>query len=750
MKSVYLKNIYINAETISEWQRYKQKNTQMFAEFKVSRARNFFDKSKRIFSLIEDDVKFIRMLLFVAGFAYFIFGLTMYQSNLTSKFLFYENMLIGVSSLVLVSLSFIVKYIKKNLLSIIYGVVFLVLIQSIDECATNKFEINNTVALLLTFMVCSTVFRKPNILYVFLAFNFTLILVITHMQETELNSDVVATVFGSAALILGITFGSKLRTQEKLKKSEDLFKNIFNESADANLMTKLDEMKIINCNKRAIELFEVSSMEELVGLDPIALQKNPFADSELDRIKKQIKDNWGWSKEMEYNTRKGKTFWGNLEFRVVEYLSKPHLQIRITDISERKRMEKLLLAEKQVLEMASKDNDLTRALNHLITNIEELSSGMRCAILKTSEETNSLNWYVSPNISPDFIKSIGDVNISFGSISSGKAAMSKCNSFCNNIETNEEWKEYLVFARRYKIASCFSYPILSENGNVLGVFEAYYESAKEKPEAKDAEIITRIVNIIGVLMEKDKAVTDNKLSLERIKTQNEELIKTNSELDRFVYSTSHDLRAPLMNVIGLVDIVELTITDEKPKKYLEMMRTSVTNLDNTIKEILEYSKNTRTEIEIEEVDVHVLTEEVLAGIQFMDGSDKVEKRLNFDMQVPLYTDKRRMLVILNNLISNAVKYQNKTEQNQFVSVDAIVTASKVEITIADNGIGITPQYQEKIFDMFYRATTQGSGSGLGLYILKETLNKIKGKISVISTPNVGTTFKVEIPNVKLN
>ncbi len=721
----------------------------MSAIASLSGTKRILLQSKRIFNLIEDEVKFIRMLLFVAGFAYFTFGLTMYQSNLTSKFLFYENMLIGVSSLVLVSLSFVIKFIKKNLLAIIYSVVFLIMIQSVDECSTNFYEINNTIALLLTFMVCCTVFRKTAVLNIFLAFNFILIVVTTHMIKTELNGDVIATVFGSASIIIGITFGSKLRTQEKLKKSEDLFKNIFNESADANLMTKLDEMKIINCNKRAIELFEVSSMDELIGLDPIALQKNPFAESELDRIKKQIKDNWGWSKEMEYNTRKGKTFWGNLEFRVVEYLNKPHLQIRITDISERKRMEKLLLAEKQVLEMASKDNDLTRALNHLVTNIEELSSGMRCTILKTNEETNSLSWYVAPTIQQDFIKSIGEVNISFSSISSGKAAMSKCNSYCNNVETNDEWKDYLVFARRYKIASCFSYPILSETGNVLGVFEAYYETAKEKPDAKDSEIITRIVNIIGVLMEKDKAVTDNKLSLERIKTQNEELIKTNSELDRFVYSTSHDLRAPLMNVIGLVDIVELTITDEKPKKYLDMMRTSVTNLDNTIKEILEYSKNTRTEIEIEQVDMHEVTEEVLAGMQFMDGSERVEKKLNFDMQVPFYTDKNRLKVILNNLLSNAVKYQNKNEPHPFVSVDCVVTTSKVEFTIADNGIGITPQYQEKIFDMFYRATTQGSGSGLGLYILKETLNKINGKISVISTPNVGTTFKVEIPNVKL-
>ncbi len=698
---------------------------------------------------MDNEIAVGRILLLAAGLLYLFSSVTFFSQGLIFLTQFYVNIFFAALTFLVVFLSFITEHIKKHISRIILFATYLIMGQSILECFRSDFEVHNTIMLLITFMVICTVFKSSTQLYLFIVINFLAIIFVLEFVKTKMEHDVIVVVFATGGIISIISLGSKLRIQDKLKKSENLFRNIFNESADANLMTNLDEMKIINCNKRAMELFEVSSMDDLVGLDPIALQKTPFAESELIRIKKQIKDNWGWSKEMEYHTRKGKIFWGNLEFRVVEYLNKPHLQIRITDISERKRMEKLLLSEKQVLEMASKDNDLSRALNHLVTSVEELNIGMRCAILKTNKETHSLSWYVAPNISQNFIKSIGEVPIGFSSISSGKAAASKCNSYCNNIELNEEWKDFLVHARRYKIASCFSYPVLSEAGSVLGVFEVYYQVSKEKPEAKESEIITRVVNIISLLMEKDKAVSDNKLSLERIKIQNEELTKTNSELDRFVYSTSHDLRAPLLNVLGLVDIVELTITDEKPKKYLEMMKTSVTTLDNTIKEILEYSKNTRTEVEIEEIDLHEIAEEVLAEVQFIDGADKVEKRLCFNMQVPFYSDKSRLKVILSNLISNALKYQNKNEANPFLSIDAVVTTSKVEITIADNGIGIIPQCQSKIFDMFYRATTHGNGSGLGLYILKETLNKINGKISVTSTPNVGATFKLEIPNVKL-
>jgi signal transduction histidine kinase len=179
------------------------------------------------------------------------------------------------------------------------------------------------------------------------------------------------------------------------------------------------------------------------------------------------------------------------------------------------------------------------------------------------------------------------------------------------------------------------------------------------------------------------------------------------------------------------------------------MKTSIQSLDDTIKGILEYSKNSRTEVEIEQIDLHELTEQTLAGLQFMDGADLIEKKLKFDIQIPFYTDKARLSVILNNIISNSIKYRNKKEEHPRVEVTARVTADRAFIKISDNGIGIKPEYKNKIFDMFFRATTQGTGSGLGLYILKETLGKLNGKISVISAPNEGTTFEIEIPNVKL-
>ncbi len=705
---------------------------------------SFFQRNINIYL---SDTKVMRVLLFAAGILYLMSGLSFYSQNLSSYSQYFIEISIGAFTLILSLLSFFVKVVREKLRTIIIITAYAIMIQSINQCRSSHFEMNNSIMLLITYMVTGIVFKRVGQLNVFILVNYILVILAINSVETIMNSDVLMVAFTTGGLVSVIATGSNLRNQEKLRRSEDLFKNIFNESADANFLMTMDNSRVLSCNNKAVEMFEAESKEKLIGINPYSLQKEQFTETEFSKIHKQIQDNWGWSKELQYVTQKGKTFWGNLEFRVVQFNNKPHLQIRITDISERKRLEHMLLAEKQVLELASRDADVNNALNLLLKNIEIISGDMKTAILFINTDKTEICYNNTFGLPKEFIKSIGCMKLNEECSQSGAAAIKKKPIIVSNIETSNYWKDYLVFARRHKIAGSASFPVLAESsGEVLGVMDVYYENAVE-PSSKDFEIISRAVNIIGVLMEKDRAVTENKLSLERIKTKNEELTKTNAELDRFVYSTSHDLRAPLMNVMGLIDITEMGITDEKSKSYLTMMKSSVQSLDDTIKEIIEYSKNTRTDVEVEQIDLHVLTEQVLAGLQFMDGANTIEKRVHFDIKLPFYSDKARLTVILNNLISNAIKYRNPKKTNPFVTVDATVTEEKAVITISDNGIGIKPEYQAKIFDMFFRATTQSNGSGLGLYILKETLNKLNGKITVSSTLNLGTTLTVEIPNM---
>ncbi len=237
---------------------------------------------------------------------------------------------------------------------------------------------------------------------------------------------------------------------------------------------------------------------------------------------------------------------------------------------------------------------------------------------------------------------------------------------------------------------------------------------------------------------------------QEIKKQNLELEKRNTELDRFVYSTSHDLRAPLASLLGLITIAESNSSEEdyEQLEILKMMEKSVRRLDGFIGDILDYSRNLRQDVERELIDFEEMVQEQVEGLEHLN--DLVDHKVNVSVKCSgdFYSDKRRISVILNNLISNAVKYLDPEKDKSVVNIDIQSDDQIAKIIIEDNGIGIKEEHHEKIFDMFYRATAVSDGSGIGLYITKESVEKLGGSLSMESTPGEGTRFLVKLPNLK--
>lgn len=239
------------------------------------------------------------------------------------------------------------------------------------------------------------------------------------------------------------------------------------------------------------------------------------------------------------------------------------------------------------------------------------------------------------------------------------------------------------------------------------------------------------------------------LSSDELMDSNIELKKLNEEMDRFVYSTSHDLRAPLLSILGLLNIIESENTQYDIKGYLKLLRDSTVKLDRFISDIIDYSRNTRLEINSVEVDFASVIDESFKHLNYMPGCSTLLKLINIDDHAKLYTDDRRLSIIFNNLISNAIKYQKPDIEDSFVNIEAEITATELKVEIEDNGVGIEEKYLDNIFDMFYRASPEAKGSGLGLYIVQETLEKLSGSIEVESTYGQGTKFTVTIPNMTL-
>jgi signal transduction histidine kinase len=240
----------------------------------------------------------------------------------------------------------------------------------------------------------------------------------------------------------------------------------------------------------------------------------------------------------------------------------------------------------------------------------------------------------------------------------------------------------------------------------------------------------------------EQALRENE---KRLHDKNKELEKTNKELDRFVYSASHDLRSPISSVRGLIGLVRLNPHSPDTKSYLEMMDNQLIGLNKFIEDIVLYSRNTRAAYKVELIQLKKLVKEVLISLQFFPGSEKIKIVVNIPDETTLYSDPTRVRIVLANLLSNALKYSDPAKENPFIKINATKVDLHLAISVQDNGVGIDRQYVSKIFDMFYQGNEKSDGSGLGLYIVKETLEKIQGEISVQSELGKGSEFKVILP-----
>jgi len=233
-----------------------------------------------------------------------------------------------------------------------------------------------------------------------------------------------------------------------------------------------------------------------------------------------------------------------------------------------------------------------------------------------------------------------------------------------------------------------------------------------------------------------------------IEKANVQLKKVNTELDKFVYSASHDLRAPLSSILGIINVSRIDSSPEHKAEYLGLIEKSIRKLDTFIKEIIDFSRNARTEVSVSEVSFENQIKEIIDNLKYLDENNRIERTVEVESTAPFFTDDKRLAMVLTNLVANAFRYHDPRKQGPFIAVRVKADAEQAVIAVSDNGTGIAPEHIENIFKMFYRGTIESSGSGLGLYIACEALEKINGKISVTSKVREGSTFTVVIPNLK--
>lgn len=244
--------------------------------------------------------------------------------------------------------------------------------------------------------------------------------------------------------------------------------------------------------------------------------------------------------------------------------------------------------------------------------------------------------------------------------------------------------------------------------------------------------------------ELNEEITTRKTTEDKLLNTNKELSKRNTELDNFVYSVSHDLRAPIASVLGLINLAKKDDDLQMKNVYLEKINKSAVQQDNFIREILDQSRNSRLELRKEEIHFEPLINETFEQLAFATATGTpVEKVISVTQASGFYNDRWRLKVILNNIISNAIRYRNG--RDPIIKINVNIQDHKALLEIEDNGRGIPAEHLEKVCQMFYRATDDGAGSGLGLYIVKEVTEKLQGKIDIASEDGKWTRVTLEIP-----
>jgi PAS domain S-box-containing protein len=224
-----------------------------------------------------------------------------------------------------------------------------------------------------------------------------------------------------------------------------------------------------------------------------------------------------------------------------------------------------------------------------------------------------------------------------------------------------------------------------------------------------------------------------------------ELVRSNQQLDQIIFKTTHDLRAPLMSAMGLVSLAEKA-TPAEQVRYLGLIRKSLLNLDSLIEEMNDFFRNDKMAVQREKIDMAKVLRDETDNLKSLSDENGILIASEVHGSVDFYSDSVRVKTIIGNILSNAVKYYDPQKKRPFVNISITINEDICVLKMADNGIGIEAKYQPKIFDLFFRATDQSQGTGLGLFIVKDTVEKLKGSIDVDSEVGRGTTFTITIPN----
>lgn len=271
-------------------------------------------------------------------------------------------------------------------------------------------------------------------------------------------------------------------------------------------------------------------------------------------------------------------------------------------------------------------------------------------------------------------------------------------------------------------------------------------------ERKEAEVKFKELSMELAYSNQELKTANTEASehLESLSKANKQLKLINADLDNFIYTASHDLKAPISNIEGLMTMLIRNLSEEYTEnglvqKILASIETSIGRFKKTIEELTDIAKLQKTEDDISELDIAEIVNEVLLDLETTIQQTGATIEVKASKCHKINFSYKNLKSIVYNIISNAIKYKSPERDPHIIISCGDEEKGFISLTIKDNGLGIKQDDLKKIFVMYKRLHSHVEGTGIGLYLVKRIIDNAEGKIEVESEENVGTSFKVFLP-----